>query len=149
VVAVKVQNNEDQDLHFGILVIDAAGEVNVLFPPAGVDDLDIDLIPRQGNRTEQLRSAPPYGITELLVLASPQSLVGPLKKLRNNAPDFDRSLQRGAEADSVEAMNDIFGAMDTRRGESTQSVQDTRLLDVSKVAVLSLLFEIVPDEKNG
>jgi hypothetical protein len=145
VVAVKVQNNEDQDLHFGILVIDAAGEVNVLFPPVGVDDSQIDVIPRRGSQVEGLRSARPYGITELLVLASPQSLVGPLKKLRNNAPDFDRSLQRGAEADSVEAMNDIFGAMDTRRsGESSSSIQGPRLLDVDEVAVLSLLFEITP-----
>lgn len=145
VVAVKVQNNEDQDLHFGILVIDAAGEVNVLFPPVGVDDSQIDVIPRRGSQVERLRSARPYGITELLVLASPQSLVSPLKKLRNIAPDFGQSLRRGAEANSVEAMNDIFGAMDTRRsGESGSSIQGPRLLDVDEVAVLSLLFEITP-----
>ena len=145
-VAIKVQNNENRDLHFGILVIDAAGEVTVLFPPSGVDDDQIDVISRRGNRIERIRAVPPYGIAELLVLASPQSLVSPLENLRDSAPDFDRSLQRGAETDSVAAMNDIFSAMDTRRsGAPTSSIQGPRLLDVEEVAVLSLLFEITPN----
>ncbi|MEM6255901.1 MAG: caspase family protein [Cyanobacteria bacterium P01_D01_bin.156] len=145
-IAVKVQNNESYDLHFGVLVIDAAGEVNVLFPPA-VDDPQIDLISSRQSETIGLKGAEPHGITELLVLASPQSLVTPLKKLRGSAPKVNRRLRRGAEADTVAAMDDIFGAMDTRRsGGTVSSIQGPRLLDVQNVAVLSLLFEIVPTE---
>jgi hypothetical protein len=40
-------------------------------------------------------------------------------------------------------MTDLFGAMDTRRGEETNIVEGTRLLNVEDVAVLSLLFEII------
>lgn len=144
---VTVKNNEAQDLHFGILVIDAAGEINVLFPPMGSDDPNLDVIPRRGSKSVTPRGAEPYGITELLVMTSPQSLVRPLAKLQRNAPRLgaERSQNRGSETTSIEAMDDIFGAMDTRRGaQAGNDDQGPRLLDVDEIAVMSLLFEIVP-----
>lgn len=144
-ITVEVHNNEAQNLHFGILAIDSAGQLTVLFPPGASDDPQIDVIASGGLRAIELRAAPPHGIAELLVLASPQSLVSPLKKLRSNAPRLDRSPNRGEEVDSVAAMDDLFGAMDTRRSGSTPSAgAGPRRLGVEDVAVLSLLFEIVP-----
>ncbi|PZV09781.1 MAG: hypothetical protein DCF32_01630 [Leptolyngbya sp.] len=144
-IIVEVHNNEAQNLHFGILAIDSAGQLTVLFPPGASDDPQIDVIAPGGLQAIELRAAPPHGIAELLVLASPQSLVSPLKKLRSNAPKLDRSPNRGEEVDSVAAMDDLFGAMDTRRGSSTPIAgAGPRLLGVEDVAVLSLLFEIVP-----
>ena len=146
-IKVTVNNNESKDLHFGIVVIDAAGEVNVLFPPQGTDDETVDVIPRHDSWSTKLKGAEPLGIAELLVLVSPQSLVSPLKKLRLNAPNVNRSLQRGATVANVDAMDDIFGAMDTRRG-SGNSPKGTRLLDVDTVAVLSLFVDIVPGDAS-
>jgi hypothetical protein len=144
-ITLEVRNHEAQNLHFGILVIDAAGQMTVLFPPPASDDPQIDVIATGGLRSIELTAAPPHGIAELLVLASPQSLVSPLKKLRANAPRLDRSPNRGEEVDSVAAMDDLFGAMDTRRGSSSPSADPgPRQLGVEDVAVLSLLFEIVP-----
>jgi hypothetical protein len=144
---VTVQNNEPRDLHFGIVVIDAAGEVSVLFPffTSDARRLAMDLIPSRQSYSKELIAHPPFGIAELLVLVSPKSLVAPLEKLQLNAPELDKRPHRGAEVASVEAMDDIFGAMDTRRGsETTSAIPGPRLLDVADVAVLSLLFEIVP-----
>lgn len=146
-IKVTVHNNENEDLHFGVVVIDAAGEVNVLFPPQIADDDNIDIISRRDSWSTNLRGADPLGITELLVLVSPQSLVAPLKKLRLNAPDVNRSLRSGGTVANVEAMDDIFGAMDTRRGSSNAS-KGTRLLDVDTVAVLSLFVDIVPGDAS-
>jgi hypothetical protein len=135
-VSVTVKNNESIALHFGLLAIDATGEVVVLFPSTS-DDPDIDVIESNQVKTIELTAVEPVGIAELLVLASPQSLVGPLETLR------DTAAVRGAEVTAAEVMTDLFGAMDTRRGEETNIVEGTRLLNVEDVAVLSLLFEIV------
>ncbi|NEQ53051.1 MAG: DUF4384 domain-containing protein [Leptolyngbya sp. SIO3F4] len=148
-IEVTVNNNETQDLHVGVLVIDAAGEVNVLFPPPASDQSDLDLIPSQGSWSTRLKGAEPFGMAELLVLVSPQSLVGPLRKLRRNAPKVNRSLKRGEPVPvdavaNVDAMDDIFGAMATRRG-STDTAKDIRLLEVDQVAALSMFVEIVPE----
>jgi hypothetical protein len=146
-ILVTVNNNESVDLHFGILAIDSAGEVNVIFPTA-TDNLNLDVI-KSNDKTEQpLKAVKPYGLTELLVIASPQSLVGPLATLQRNAPKLDRSssrgVERGEEVSSVEVMEDLFSTMDVRRGENpTNRIEGTRLLDVEDVAVLSLLFEIM------
>ncbi len=138
-ISITVKNNESIALHFGLLAIDVTGEVLVLFPPTS-DDPNIDLIESKGFETKTLNAVEPVGIVELLVLASPQSLVGPLETLR------DTAALRGAEVSAADVMSDLFGAMDTRRGatgETTETIEGTRLLDVDDVAVLSVLFEIV------
>jgi hypothetical protein len=138
-ISITVKNNESIALHFGLLAIDVTGEVLVLFPPTS-DDPNIDLIESKGFKTKNLNAIEPVGIVELLVLASPQSLVGPLETLR------DTAALRGAEVSAADVMSDLFGAMGTRRGatgETTDTIEGTRLLDVDDVAVLSLLFEIV------
>ncbi|MGB3614779.1 MAG: hypothetical protein WBA10_13380, partial [Elainellaceae cyanobacterium] len=140
-VAVTVENHETYPLHFGLVVIDGQGEVIVLFPPP-VDQPDIDVISGGGSNTQALKAAPPYGIAELLVLASPQSLRGPLNTLRRQ-----RSL-RGTSVEAAAVMEDIFSAMSTRRsGNAGERIEGPRLLDVKEVAVLSLLFEILPDDE--
>lgn len=143
-ISVTIKNNQPEDLHFGLLVIDSAGEVNVLFPAVS-DDSGLDIIKANGSKTESLRAVRPFGIAELLVLASPQSLFGPLATLSRNAPHFENPRRRGTEISATDVMSDLFSAMDTRRGEpSADIIEGTRLLDVEDVAVLSLLFEIQP-----
>ncbi|MEO0739073.1 MAG: caspase family protein [Cyanobacteria bacterium J06649_12] len=140
---VTVNNNENQDLHVGVIVIDPAGEVNVLFPPAISDRNEIDIISGRGSWSTNLRGAAPFGTAELLVLVSPQSLVAALKKLRQNRPQFDRSLRAGESLANVEAMDNIFGVMSSRR-DGTDAIKGTRLLEADQVAILSMFIEILP-----
>lgn len=145
-VTITVQNNEPQDLHIGLVVIDAIGDVTVLYPPAS-DDEDLDIV-RAGQPLTlgPLRAVKPYGLTELLVIASTQPLQSALRTLRRIAPD--RSANRNAEplVNPDEVMRDVFGALESRRGgeEATALTAGTRSLDVNQVAALSLLYEIVP-----
>jgi hypothetical protein len=144
-ITVTVKNNQSADLHFGLLAIDGAGEVTVLFPPEVSDDPTLDVITGNGEKSQRLKAAPPFGIAELLVLASPQSLVSPLRTLRNNTPNLQDPRRGDANISAADVMSDLFRTMDTRRSEPTADViEGTRLLDVEDVAVLSLLFEIVP-----
>jgi len=142
-VTITVQNHEPQDLHIGLLVIDAEGEVDVLHPVVS-DDVNSDRV--QAGRSLSLgplRAVVPYGLTELLVIASPNPLQQAIKTLQRI-----RSERRGG-ATSVnpdEVMRDIFSTLETRRGSEAPTAlpSGTRSLDVTQVAALSLLYEIIP-----
>ena len=148
-ISVTISNNEPTNLHFGLLAIDSAGEVSVVFPTT-TDDREVDVIRGNGQKVQDLKAVEPYGIAELLVLASPQSLVGPLTTLRRSAPKLSsnrvsRSFNKSADVSAVEVMEDLVSILDSRRSNnSTGSIEGTRLLDVEDIAVLSLLFEITP-----
>ena len=140
-VTIRVTNNEPTDLHIGLLVIDAAGEVNVLFPPAS-DDAKADIVrARSSLSLPRLEAAPPYGITQLLVMASTQPLQSALRTLRRIAPEVRGSAN---EASAEEVMRNMFGALDSRRGSTdSDPPAGPRLIDANMVAVLSLLFDVV------
>lgn len=141
-VTIQVANNEPTDLHIGLLVIDAAGEVNVLFPPAS-DNANADIVRASRSLSlPRLRAAPPYGITQVLVMASAQPLQSALRTLRRIAPEVRGS---ASEANAEEVMRDMFGALDSRRGSTGRDrPSGPRLIDAKAVAVLSLLFDVVP-----
>ena len=140
-VSVSIENKATTDLHFGLLAIDSAGAVAVLFPTAS-DDPNHDVIARGSSKTEDLTAVEPKGIVELLVLASPQSLVGPLTTLSRSVDRLSRG-ERGDSTTAPEVMADIFGVLDIRRSQPVDTIKGPRLLDVEEVAVLSLMFEIV------
>ncbi len=155
VIDVIVTNHEASALHFGLLAIDSAGDISVLFPVAS-DDPNIDLIASNRSKTESLVAVEPLGIVELLILASPQSLVGPLETLRDKAVQLADPTRGGPAVIAAEAVSGLFGTMGTQPGDDAAKRQnytkqaDSRdhhtpsLLDVEEVAVLSMLFEIVP-----
>jgi hypothetical protein len=122
-------------------VIDAAGEVNVLFPPPS-DDANADIVrARSSLSLPRLKAAPPYGITQLLVMASTQPLQSALRTLRRIAPEVRGSAN---EASAEEVMRNMFGALDSRRGSTdSDPPAGPRLIDANMVAVLSLLFDVV------
>gem|GEM_PF-4051464 len=139
-ITITVTNHEAYPLHLGLLVIDAAGEVTVLYPPTS-DDVNSDRVaPRAAINLPALRAIEPYGITQLLVMASPNPLQSALRTLRRIAPTVRGSSN---EASPNEVMRDMFAPLDSRRS-SGPSPSGPRLLDVNTVAALSLLFEIVP-----
>ncbi|PSR18701.1 hypothetical protein C8255_06150 [filamentous cyanobacterium CCP3] len=139
-ITITVTNHEAYPLHLGLLVIDAAGEVTVLYPPTS-DDVNSDRVaPRAAINLPALQAVEPYGITQLLVMASPNPLQSALRTLRRIAPTLRGSSN---EASPEEVMRDMFNTLDSRRSSSL-SLSGPRLLDVNTIAALSLLFEIVP-----
>ena len=169
-IDVVVKNNEASALHFGMLAIDSAGDISVLFPITS-DDPNIDVIRSGASKTEPLVAVEPLGLVELLVLASPQSLVGPLDTLRDKASELSDPNRSGSAVSAQDAVSGIFGAMSTQPGDGTaekqqqykgadskeveakrtgkegaekESIKVGQLLDVEDVAVVSMLFEIVP-----
>ena len=140
-ITITVTNHEAIPLHLGLLVIDAAGEVTVLFPPSS-DDANRDRVaPGAAINLPALRAVEPYGIAQLLVIASPSPLQSALRTLRRIAPTLRGSSN---EAKPDEVMRDLFAPLDSRRSGSEGSPTGDRLLDVNAVAALSLLFEIIP-----
>lgn len=142
-ITILVKNQEAIALHLGLLVVDAAGEVNVLFPPAS-DDPDADIVqPGSTVPLPRLRAAAPLGITQLLVVASPQPLHSALRTLRRVAPRVRGSAE---EAAPEEVMRDVFGTLDSRRS-GFEAPPGPRLIDANTVAVLSLLFDVQSAEQ--
>ncbi|MEM9218651.1 MAG: caspase family protein [Cyanobacteria bacterium P01_F01_bin.150] len=146
-VTITVQNNESQNLHIGLLVIDATGDVTVLSPPAS-DDPNIDIVEAgQSIVLGPLRAIEPHGLTELLVIASTHPLQSALRILRRVAANR-RDPEIVVTPDEV--MGNVFGALDSRRSGETGTVlaSGTRSLDVNQVAALSLLYEVTPSQSS-
>ncbi|NEQ48411.1 MAG: DUF4384 domain-containing protein [Leptolyngbya sp. SIOISBB] len=171
-INVIVDNSGDDDLYVGLVVIDAAGLVNVVFPFT-TDDARNNLVFKGERRQIQtLRGDVPYGLPELLLLASPQPLDSTLTKLRqvvNTLAIDDGTLeeslcsstntQRGTlmarlkqTSDAPSAvdvvMTDMFGALDGSRGNAASGdlPAGPRAVGVDQIAVISRLFHVVPAE---
>ncbi len=138
-VTITIQNNEPQDFHIGLLVIDAKAAITTLIPRPS-DTRGADILRSGGSiRLGPLFAAPPYGLTELMVIVSTQSLSGPLRTLKRiivpriNEPELPPN----------EFMQDLFGALDEplRTPENGVALYP---LDANQMTVLSLLYEVIP-----
>ena len=148
-VTITLQNNEITDLHIGLLVIDSEADVTVLFPPTS-DDLTQDIVEaRQSLVLGPLRATAPYGLTQLLVITSTQPLSSALKTLRRISAKQRR--QQDTDISTNKVMRDVFDTLDTRQRNSTSDmgvVSEPRVIDVSQIAALSLLYEVVPTNQS-
>ena len=140
-LTITVTNHEAIPLHLGLLAINAAGAVAVLFPLAS-DDANQDRVDPGASKSVNLVARAPLGIAQLLVIASPTSLQTTLRTLRRMASTL-RSADQSAQAPDV--MQEMFSTLDSRRsGSDSPPPSGPRRLDANAVAALSLLFEIVP-----
>jgi hypothetical protein len=140
-LTITVTNHEAIPLYLGLLAINAAGEVAVLFPPAS-DTANQDRLDPEVSKSVPLVARPPLGIAQLLVIASPTSLQSTLNALRRIASTL-RSDDESAQAPDI--MQEMFSTLDSRRSASPSPPQSgPRRLEVNAVAALSLLFDIVP-----
>ncbi|MEM9218650.1 MAG: caspase family protein [Cyanobacteria bacterium P01_F01_bin.150] len=148
---VKITNNEPQSLHIGLLVIDAVGDLSLLYPPIS-DDPDIDVVKSERSISVELRAAEPHGLADLLVIASRQSITGFLRTLRQAITEQRRS-ETTINPDQVmpnEVMQDVFEALMINRNSEEEIDSEPRTigLDVNQVAVLSVLYDIIPDTNS-
>jgi hypothetical protein len=139
-LTITVTNHEAIPLYLGLLAINAAGEVAVLFPSAS-DTANQDRLDPGVSKSVRLIARPPLGIAQLLVIASPASLQSTLNALRRTASTL-RSADTSAQAPDI--MQEMFSTLDNRRsGNNSPPPSGPRRLEANAVAALSLLFDIV------
>jgi len=151
----EVINEEPKPLYIGVLVIDAAGEIVVLFPnqfqefPSEEERVKATRIegnsmlripdPNQGD-TFVLETTE-LGVGEVLVIASQQPLNEALSKLRVAARG-----QRGpvAASEPMTLIGDLIGDVSTRGGGGG-TTQGYRQVSATNMAALSIAFEVIPE----
>ncbi len=156
-VAFELENLESQPLYISLLVIDAAGEMAVIFPnnwgasdgaallPAG----EKRTIPSQDD-TFKLTVGEPFGTTEALIIASTNPLRNSLKALKGIAERG--GTKRGPIAPSEDEFLDVTDKLlddldtATRGGINVEGVElpaGVRGVDTNKLAAMAIAFDVV------
>ncbi|MEM8546488.1 MAG: DUF4384 domain-containing protein, partial [Cyanobacteria bacterium P01_H01_bin.119] len=98
-IEFQIENQESRDLHLSILVIDAGGDMAVIFPNQWTATGDATLL-EAGERLQlpdpnrddfQLVTQEPKGTTEVLVVASTQPLDAALRSLQSLAAEANQT----------------------------------------------------------
>ena len=153
-IDIIVDNKGPYDLFVGLVVIDAAGEVGVVFPFTTDDEKNNIVYSQDRRKIQTLKGDTPYGLPELLLLASPQPLTNTLTKLRQVVDTIDIAKQvpepvsrESSEKTAVDTViTDMFSVFDGSRGVESDPALPAgpRAVGVEQIAVISRLFHVVP-----
>ncbi|MDJ0697240.1 caspase family protein [Mastigocoleus sp. MO_188.B34] len=156
-VAFELKNQESTPLYISILVIDAAGEMAVIFP----NDWSVSegaallaagekrIIPTQ-NDGFKLSVGEPFGMTEALIIASTDPLRNSLKVLKGIAKRGGTT--RGPVAPDEDEVLDVTDKLltdldtATRGGLNVEGVNlpaGVRGVDTNKLAAMAITFDVV------
>lgn len=156
-VAFQVKSYETVPLYISILVIDAAGNMAVLYPndwsasesavQLGAEQLLI--VPQAGVDEFAIAASEPLGLTEALIIASTTPLRDSLKALKEIASSRGVSKRSPIAVDDDDLLNVSNSLLDDldrgTRGDTTGSdiVPGVRGIDTQKLAAMTISFEIV------
>ncbi|QSJ20746.1 caspase family protein [Nostoc sp. UHCC 0702] len=157
-VNFQIQNNESQPLYVSILVIDAEGEMTVIFPfdwsasqnAALVGAKQTKIIPQPDDEFE-LNIDKPLGISEALIIASTTPLrtsLQALQKIAGSRGFANRSSPISVSDELLDVTNNLLADLDagTRGGISDKEIQlppGVRGIDTTKLAAMAIAFEVV------
>ncbi|MBD2340831.1 caspase family protein [Calothrix sp. FACHB-156] len=157
-IAFQIQNNESQPLYISILVIDAQGEMAIIFPnnwSAAEDAALIEgkqklVIPSAGD-TFKLVIGEPLGVSEALIVASTTPLRNSLKALKEIAKSRGVENTRAPIAvtnELLDVTNSLLNDLDagTRGAINVEGIQlpnGVRGIDTKKLAAMAIAFEVV------
>ncbi|MEC4812101.1 MAG: caspase family protein [Scytonema sp. PMC 1069.18] len=156
-VVFQIENKESAPLYISILVIDATGEMAIIFPndwSASEDSAlltanDKRIIPGQDDGFT-LTIGEPLGITEALIVASTTPLRTSLKALKEIAKRGNTT--RGPLATNNDEFLDVADKLledldaGTRGGINVEGIQlpaGVRGVDTKKLAAMAITFEVV------
>ncbi len=157
-IAFQVENNESRPLYVSILVIDAEGEMTVIFPNDWSTSEDAALVEPNHKRVIpqaddgfKLTIGTPLGFSEALIIASTAPLRTSLKVLKEIARSRGLGERRApiAVPDQVlDVTNSLLDDLDagTRGGINIEGIALTRGvrgIDVKKLAAMAIAFEVV------
>nr|WP_207714305.1 DUF4384 domain-containing protein [Scytonema sp. UIC 10036] len=156
-VIFEVENKESVPLYISILVIDAAGEMAVIFPNDWSASEDAALLPARDkqiipgeNDGFKLTIGEPLGITEALIIASTSPLRTSLKVLKEIATrgNTTRGPLSANNDEFLDVTDKLLEDLDagTRGGINVEGVQlaaNVRGVDTKKLAAMAIAFEVV------
>lgn len=142
-IDIKLINQEPDDLYMSLLVIDAQNQVNILFP-GNWDSPEAESLVAAGQSKSfpKLRAVPPFGLAELLVIASTQPLRQTLKTLQAEVRGQRGSTTLQDPKSLLTALTQDFEGLGTTTVSRTRGSGSP--VDTQKVAVVSLLYTIEP-----
>ena len=156
-VAFELENLESQPLYVSILVIDAVGEMAVIFPNDWGASINATLLPAGEKRiipgsTDgfKLTVGEPFGMTEALIIASTNPLRNSLKALKGIATrgGTTRGPIAPKEDEFLNLTDELLSDLDnaTRGGIKVEGVQlpaGVRGVDTNKLAAMAIAFDVV------
>lgn len=156
-VVFEVENKEAASIYISILVIDAAGDMAIVFPNDWTASDDAALLAARGKRIIpgddddfKLTVGEPLGITEALIIASTSPLRSSLKALKDIARRGNKT--RGPVAANNDEFLDVTDKLledldaGTRGGINVEGMQlagGVRGVDAKKLAAMAISFEVV------
>lgn len=154
-VQLQVTNNEASALYLTVLVIDPTGEMAVIFPNQWTAADEVTLvtagqtlrIPDPSKDPFRLVTQEPKGVAEVLIIASQSPLRTALKALRDLAQQKDTNRGPVELNEPTEVIDNLLADIDNgSRGSmsnSTPGDRGTRNIDTTKLAALSITFEVI------
>ncbi len=157
-IAFQVENNESQPLYVSILVIDAQGEMTVIFPNNWSGSENAALIEAKQKRVIpetddgfKLTIGKPLGFSEALIITSTTPLRTSLKALQQIAKSRgveNRNTPITLTDEVLEVTNSLLDDLDagTRGNNNVQGIalpSGVRGIDVKKLAAMAIAFEVV------
>lgn len=156
-VVLEVKNNESRPLYISILVVDAQGEMGLIFPVKWSDGENSALV-KAGEpiSTGTLEVQKPFGTSEVLIIASTTPLRESLRVLQKIAESQAESeknpnTRRSAEAQSDDFLN-LTSSLQTDLEATTRSTTTTESIalpagtsgvDTKKLAAMAIAFEVI------
>lgn len=150
-IRFEIENRESRDLYLSVLVIDATGEMSVIFPnqwvasteatllPAGETLLLPDPDPAKGNFS--LVTQAPTGTTEVLFVASSNPLDNALRGLQEIADGINRDRGPLGLEEPTEIVDDLLQDIsDVSIRGASNTIQP---VSVAQLAALSITFDVV------
>ncbi|MBD2607064.1 caspase family protein [Scytonema hofmannii FACHB-248] len=157
-ITFQVQNNESQPLYVSILVIDAEGEMTVIFPNNWSGSENAALIEAKQKRVIpqaddgfKLTIGKPLGFSEALIITSTTPLRTSLKALQQIAKSRgvgNRNTPIAVTDEVLDVTNSLLDDLDagTRSNNNIEGIalpSGVRGIDVKKLAAMAIAFEVV------
>ncbi|MDZ8185773.1 MAG: caspase family protein [Nostoc sp. ChiSLP02] len=149
-----VANNEARELYIGVLLISVDGELTVLSPLPGNEDVasipakqEVQIPDRDRGEKYKFKIGKDPGTAEVLVIASTTPLTKAIQLLQTLAaekPEDRRGLPVELNQEPAEAIANLLDDLDEgSRRNGTVSVPGIRQIDTRQMAALSITFEVI------
>jgi hypothetical protein len=158
-ITFQVENNESQPLYVSILVIDAEGEMTVIFPNNWTGSENAALIEAKQKRVIpraddgfKLTIGKPLGFSEALIITSTTPLRTSLKALQQIALGrgvANRNTPIAVTDEVLDVTNSLLDDLDAGTRSNNNNIEGIALpsgvrgIDVKKLAAMAIAFEVV------